>query len=53
MSDGGPDPKNPLAPYYPSETPDVPGNGRRWAAILLAFLLLTGAAYGLLSMVGG
>lgn len=27
MSSSAPKPKNPLKPYYPSETPDIPGNG--------------------------
>jgi len=42
--------RNPLSPYYPSETPDVPGNGRTWFALLLATMLLLGAAYGFLSL---
>jgi hypothetical protein len=45
-----PDSRNPLSPYYPSETPDVPGNGRTWFALLLAAMLLLGAAYGFLSL---
>ena len=29
------DPRNPLAPYYPAEVPDVPGEGRTWFALLV------------------
>lgn len=50
MTDSDPDPNNPLSPYYPSEVPDVPGNGRRWFAILLTIILVLGSLYGLLSM---
>ncbi|MFB6191813.1 MAG: hypothetical protein ABEI11_00650 [Haloarculaceae archaeon] len=50
MSGSDPKPKNPLEPYYPSEVPDIPGNGRTWFAVLLSALLLLGAAYGLLSL---
>ncbi|MFB6123912.1 MAG: hypothetical protein ABEJ78_10700 [Haloferacaceae archaeon] len=46
----GPDPNDPLSPYFPAETPDVPGNGRKWAALLLALLLLVGAGFGVLSL---
>lgn len=49
VSDSDPKPNNPLSPYFPSETPDVPGGGRRWAAILLAAMMLLGALYGFLS----
>ncbi|WP_251330009.1 hypothetical protein [Haloplanus pelagicus] len=44
-----PKPKTPLSPYYPSDVPDVPGNGRTWVAILLAATLLLGAVYAFLS----
>ncbi|MFB6282041.1 MAG: hypothetical protein ABEH40_08480 [Haloferacaceae archaeon] len=50
MRGDDPDPRNPLGPYYPSELPDVPANGRRWVAVLLSAALLLGAAYGLLSV---
>jgi hypothetical protein len=50
MPDREPEPNNPLSPYYPSEVPDVPGSGRRWVAILLAATLLSGAAYGVLTL---
>lgn len=50
MAESDPEPNNPLSPYYPSEVPDVPGNGRRWFAILLTIILVTGSVYGLLSM---
>ncbi|WP_248895673.1 hypothetical protein [Haloplanus halobius] len=50
MTDDDPSPKNPLAPYSPSDTPDVPGTGRTWFALLLAAMLLLGAAYGVLSL---
>ncbi|SFG07823.1 hypothetical protein SAMN04488063_1354 [Halopelagius inordinatus] len=49
MGDSDPDQNNPLSPYFPSETPTVPGNGRRWVAILLAATILGGALYGFLS----
>ena len=51
MADGDPTPRNPLAPYYPSSVPAIPGDGRRWAALLLAALLLLSAAFSLLSFV--
>jgi len=50
MSDRDPKPKNPLSPYYPSDVPDVPGDGRTWVALLLAGTLLLGAAYGFLAL---
>ena len=50
MTDSDPEPNNPLSPYYPSEVPDVPSNGRRWFAILLTIILVLGSLYGLLSM---
>jgi hypothetical protein len=50
MADSDPEPKNPLSPYYPSEVPSIPGNGRRWFAIFLALVLLGGAAFQLLSL---
>jgi hypothetical protein len=37
------DPRNPLAPYYPAEVPDVPGEGRTWFALLVTATLLAGA----------
>jgi hypothetical protein len=45
MTDRDPAPKNPLSPYYPSDVPDVPGDGRKWFAILLSAMLLLGAVY--------
>ncbi|GAB6861564.1 hypothetical protein ACFR97_04870 [Haloplanus litoreus] len=50
MTDREPEPKNPLSPYYPSEVPGLPGNGRKWVAVLLSATLLLGAAYGVLSV---
>jgi len=50
MSDRDPEPKNPLSPYYPSETPDVPGTGRTWFAVLLVVTLLLGAVYAFLTL---
>jgi hypothetical protein len=41
--DGDRDPRNPLAPYYPAEVPDVPGEGRTWFALLVTATLLAGA----------
>lgn len=49
MTDGEPKPNDPLSPYSPSEVPDVPGNGRRWFAVLLTLMLLLGASYAFLS----
>lgn len=49
MPDESPDRTNPLSPYYPSETPAVPGDGRTWFALLLAALLLGSAFYAALS----
>jgi hypothetical protein len=50
MSDRDPDTGNPLAPYYPSEVPALPGNGRAWVALALSAMLLLGAAWGVLSL---
>lgn len=50
MADGDPEPNNPLSPYFPSETPGVPGNGRKWFAVLLALTILLGSAYRVLSL---
>lgn len=50
MAGDDPEPNDPLSPYSPSEVPDVPGNGRRWVAILLALMMLLGAFYGFLSL---
>jgi len=50
MTERDPEPTNPLQPYYPSETPDIPGDGRTWFAILLSIMLLLSAAYGVLSL---
>lgn len=50
MSDDGSGRNSPLSPYYPSETPDVPGEGRRWTALLLAALLLASACFGFLAL---
>lgn len=46
MTDDGPTPNDPLSPYSPSEAPAVPGDGRRWFAVLFSVLLLLGAAVG-------
>jgi hypothetical protein len=51
MTDDTPDPNEPLSPYYPSEVPDVPGNGRKWVALLVSLLILGAASYGVLSLV--
>jgi hypothetical protein len=48
MTERDPDPNNALAPYYPSEVPEIPGNGRRWFAVLMALLLFSGAIYAFL-----
>ncbi|RMB12885.1 hypothetical protein [Haloplanus aerogenes] len=50
MSDRDPEPKNPLSPYYPSEVPNVPGDGRTWFAVLAVFTLLLGAVYAFLTL---
>ncbi|MFB6301176.1 MAG: hypothetical protein ABEH65_13055 [Halobacteriales archaeon] len=52
MTDQRPKPNNPLSPYFPSETPNIPGNGRTWFAILMAVMLLSGAVYSALSYIG-
>lgn len=51
MSDGGPDRRNPLGPYFPAEVPDIPGRGRRWVAILLVVMLLFGAVFWVIAYV--
>lgn len=45
MTDNNPYSNNPLSPYYPSETPSVSGNGRKWIAILLILMFLLVAVY--------
>jgi hypothetical protein len=50
MSDRGPEPNDSLSPYYPSETPSVPGDGRTWFALLLTAALLSGVGYGFASL---
>jgi hypothetical protein len=40
--DRDPDPRNPFAPYYPAEVPDLPGEGRTWVALLVTATLLAG-----------
>lgn len=45
MTDGDPRPNNPLSPYYPSDVPDVPGNGRTWFALLIVLVFFLGAVY--------
>jgi hypothetical protein len=50
MTGREPDPKTPLSPYYPSDVPDLPGNGRRWFAVLLSAMLLFGAVYAVLTL---
>lgn len=47
MSDKDLKPNNPLSPYYPSEIPDIPGNGRKWFAVLFALIFLSGVLYQL------
>ena len=50
MADREPGPNNPLGPYYPSELPGVPGNGRTWFALLVAGLFLVWAISQLLAL---
>ena len=50
MSDGDPKPNDPLSPYFPSEVPAVPGDGRMWFAVLLSLCLLFGAVYAAVSL---
>jgi len=50
MSRNDEKPSNPLSPYYPSEVPDLPANGRTWFAILFAAMFLFGALYGFFAM---
>lgn len=50
MADREPEPNNPLGPYYPTELPDVPGDGRTWFALLLVSLILLGAVLHLLAL---
>jgi hypothetical protein len=50
MSDDDSPQRDPLSPYYPGDVPEVPGNGRTWFAVLIAAMLLLGAAYGVLSL---
>jgi len=50
MGDADPDRTNPLSPYYPSETPSLPSNGRAWFALLVVGMLLLGVCYAFLSL---
>lgn len=50
MGDRDSDQTNPLSPYYPSETPTLPGNGRTWFALLIAGMLLMGVIYTVLTL---
>jgi hypothetical protein len=49
VTERDPTTNNPLSPYYPSDTPDIPGNGRTWFAVLLSVMLLLGAVYAFLT----
>ena len=49
MGDSDPKSNNPLSPYYPSDPPDIPGNGSRWFAILFILLLLASAVLAAVS----
>lgn len=42
-----------ISPFYPSETPSIPGSGRTWFAILVTVLLLLGAVFGALDFLLG
>lgn len=57
MPERGPDPKSDektvLSPYFPAESPSIPGSGRTWFAILFTVLLLLGAVYGALALLLG
>jgi hypothetical protein len=48
MGDSGPESNNPLSPYYASETPSVPGDGRKWFAILMLLMFLLSAVFSVL-----
>lgn len=50
MTGDAPKPRNPISPYYPSEVPDIPGNGRTWFTVLLGLMLVLGATYWAFSM---
>jgi hypothetical protein len=50
MADSDPDRNNPISPYYPSETPSLSGNGRKWFAILVVLTFLLNAIYQILSL---
>ncbi|MFC3477611.1 hypothetical protein [Halobacterium litoreum] len=45
VTDGEPDPDDPLSALSPSNTPSIPGSGRKWFAILVSLLLLSGGLY--------
>ena len=45
MDGDRPKPNNPLSPFYPSEMPNLGGNGRRWFAILMVAVLVIGTGY--------
>lgn len=57
MPDRDPGPKSDeqtvLSPYFPAESPSIPGSGRTWFAILSTMILLLGAVYGLLALLLG
>lgn len=49
MADRDPE-SSALAPFYPSEIPSVPGNGRKWFAVLMTLMLLTGVLFSTLAL---
>ena len=51
MAIDDPEPNNPLAPYYPSEVPNLRGSGRTWFALLFVLLILLGMVYTVVSLV--
>lgn len=42
-----------LSPFFPSETPSIPGSGRTWFAVLFVLLMLLGAMFGALDFLLG
>jgi len=53
MDGRGSDEKGTLGPIYPSEAPSLPDTGRRWVALLLLVVFISGFAVSSLLWIVG
>jgi len=53
MDGRGSDKNGTLAPIYPSEVPSLADNGRRWVAILLLMVFISGFVVSSLIWIAG